>query len=77
MVSMTIIQAEEYPPMPSASGRSSHSTCWSCSASQLTPRNSRLHTTPTTSAGTTSGSNVRAGVVSWGSACASVLTGTP
>ena len=42
-VSMTIIQSEEYPPMPSASGRSVHSTSWSFSASSLTPRNSRLH----------------------------------
>ncbi len=58
-VSMLIIHREEKPPMPSASGRSSHRTSSNCSARALIPRNSRLAATPTTRAGRICGSSSR------------------
>lgn len=58
--STTNIHSTEYLPTPSASGTACHSTSWSSSAARLTPASGRLHTTPTTSAGTTDGSRSRA-----------------
>lgn len=61
-VRTAIIQPAEYRPTPSVSGRVCHSTSFKRSATPLTPMNTRLAATPTSSAGRISGSRARAGV---------------
>ncbi|MFD8605605.1 hypothetical protein ACFV1S_26575 [Streptomyces globisporus] len=74
-MSITTIHTEENRPTPSASGKDSQSTSWSCSASRLTPSRISAQTTPTTIAGTASGSSRRAGVAGGCGGCGEVGEG--